>query len=109
MEVVIPGVNKLGIACTPFLCASFDGISTVVESFLCGNMHGIRMDYVTVEQVFSQAIPNLFIPGITTSTRGGLVVTEYRSYTARVADPFPYILTLVSCVARLLLLNSKPS
>jgi len=30
------------------------------------------MDYVTVEQVFSQAIPNLFTPGMTTSTRGAM-------------------------------------
>ena len=29
------------------------------------------MDYVTVDIIFSQAIPDLFTPGITTSTRCG--------------------------------------
>ena len=29
----------------------------------------INMYYLTVETVFSQAIPNLFVPGIATSTR----------------------------------------
>ena len=32
------------------------------------------MDYVTVEQVFSQAIPNLFTPGMTTSGAPPVVI-----------------------------------
>jgi len=44
-----------------------------VGLFLCGNRHGVSMDYATVEQVFSQAIPNLF--GITTSTHCGSFIS----------------------------------
>jgi len=40
-----------------------------VEVVHNGNKYGISMDYVTVDIVYSQAIPDLFTPGITTSTR----------------------------------------